>query len=177
MVAHSMPTQSAAAAAAAAAARNDSNPTPTPHPQAVLPYLHPSDVQAARLACRNWRLTLSAGISELHLPLGFLAGRGAVSTLRRAGKGFPALKALQLRHANGWCDPVQVRGAGCAFKCVGAGGGCLRGWGRRFASELRKGEGRGGDLVQGNLARALCGRRHPIHQSILPNPPTNPFNV
>jgi hypothetical protein len=39
----------------------------------------------------------------------FLSAKGARGALKRAGQVFPGVHHVTLTHANGWCDPVQVR--------------------------------------------------------------------
>jgi hypothetical protein len=39
----------------------------------------------------------------------FLGVKGARGVLKRAGQVFPGVRQVTLTHANGWCDPVQVR--------------------------------------------------------------------
>ncbi|KAF6255657.1 hypothetical protein COO60DRAFT_191676 [Scenedesmus sp. NREL 46B-D3] len=79
--------------------------------QAVLEYLAPGEVAVARLTCRHWRLTLSCCSTHLTLPTRFLGAKGARGVLKRAGQVFPGARQVTLTHANGWCDPVQVRAA------------------------------------------------------------------
>ncbi|GBF90611.1 hypothetical protein Rsub_03183 [Raphidocelis subcapitata] len=76
---------------------------------AVGPYLSAAARRSCRLACRNWRLTFSADVPELRLPLAFASSPAAAGALRRVAGGFPSLARLQLSHADGWCDPVQAR--------------------------------------------------------------------